>query len=913
MPLQKAARTISPTVSWIAGIVALTVTLSLPLGYYTLGQRHLTAVLSTEAEINAYLVTQIVNANPDFWRFETLRLEEMLGRRPLAGAAEGRRVIDPQGEVIARQEDPLELPLVTHRSALRDSGTLVAYLEISRSLRPLMRNTVWVAVFSTALGLAVFITLRIVPLRALKRALRELAERDQVMMALRGENVFFETVMESAMNAIFVVDAQDRLLLANRRVAQITGHSIEDLKTSPLTRLFPADILPQIQDQFARTRRERVTLSQYETRMLHQNGEMLTINLSAAPLIQNGEVTGVVASAEDITDRKRTATLLAGEKFVLEMIAGTAPLSDILHTLVCMLEDQYEDMLCAVLLADTEGRHLHHAAIARLPKSYTRALDGLPITRAEQVTVVTDIATDTAWENQRAHALAHGLRASVRLPIVSAAGTVLGVYTVYFRTARAPAPRELELVERAANLAKIAIERRHSEAHLVHMAHYDALTGLPNRSLCNDRLSAALARAQISTQMVAVLYLDLDRFKLINDTLGHDMGDRLLDAVAQRLTTCLRTSDTVGRITEGDDTLARLGGDEFIIILEHITRAQDVSTVADKIIAALTDPFTLFGHDYYTSASIGIALYPLDGMTGDDLLRHADIAMYKAKESGRNSYSFYTEDMNAKTQERLTRETALRRALEREEFLLHYQPKVDLASGCMVGAEALLRWRSPDMGMIPPLHFISILEETGLIVPVGAWVLRAACAQNRAWQDEGLPPARIAVNLSARQFQHGDMLGTVTRILEETGLDPRYLELEITESLVMGNPERSIQALVALRAMGVHISMDDFGTGYSSLGYLRRFPLNTVKIDRAFVRELPGNAEDGAIAMAIIAMAHSLRLSVVAEGVETVEQARFLRDQGCDIMQGYLFSRPVSAEDYAQLLRADRRLLFEGI
>jgi diguanylate cyclase (GGDEF)-like protein len=447
--------------------------------------------------------------------------------------------------------------------------------------------------------------------------------------------------------------------------------------------------------------------------------------------------------------------------------------------------------------------------------------------------------------------------------------------------------------ELMARSIRYAIERKKAEENLAHLKQYDPLTGLANRALFQDRLQQALARADRDDETVALMLLDLDHFKAVNDVLGHAGGDELLKEVANRIG---------GRVRESD-TVARLGGDEFAIVLEEMTDAQDAAPVAQDILDALSESLVLDGHEIPVTASIGIAVRPPS--EGDRLLKDADAAVYRAKERGRNTYEFYAEEMNVRAFERLTLRNMLRRALKEEEFLLHYQPQVDLATGAIVGAEALVRWSQPDSGLVPPARFIPVLEDTGDIVGVGRWIMRAACRQNRDWQDSGVAPLRVAVNLSARQFSRGGLVSTVADVLEESELDPSCLELEITESLLMEDLNTSLQILGELQntAEGLRVSIDDFGTGYSSLSYLKSFPIDLLKIDQSFVRDIPGDPDDAAITAAIIRLAHSLRLGVIAEGVETEEQAAFLRELGCDEAQGYYFSRPLPADEFAELLR----------
>jgi len=436
-------------------------------------------------------------------------------------------------------------------------------------------------------------------------------------------------------------------------------------------------------------------------------------------------------------------------------------------------------------------------------------------------------------------------------------------------------------------------ERMQALERLDYLSNHDPLTELPNRALFLDRLAQALPRARWHERVVAVLCLDLDRFKIINDTLGHDVGDRLLQATAERLKQCVREGDTV----------ARVGGNELAIILADVAAVEDIPRVARKILEAHSLPFAIEGRELFASASVGISLYPNDGEGAQSLLKNANIAMHRAKDHGGNNYQFYSVQMAARSAERLELENSLRRALERGEFVLHYQPQLDLATGAITGVEALVRWQHPDLGLVSPLQFIPLAEETGLIVPLGEWVLHTACAQNRAWQGQGLTPMRVSVNLSGRQFQQQNLADRVARALDETGLAPSYLDLELTESILIHETETAISTLQQLDRMGTGILIDDFGTGYSSLSYLKRFPIGTLKIDRSFVRDIATDPNDAAIVTAITTMAHSLGMKVIAEGVETQDQLEFLRDRNCDAMQGYYLSRPIPAEDMSRFLK----------
>jgi diguanylate cyclase (GGDEF)-like protein/PAS domain S-box-containing protein len=436
-------------------------------------------------------------------------------------------------------------------------------------------------------------------------------------------------------------------------------------------------------------------------------------------------------------------------------------------------------------------------------------------------------------------------------------------------------------------------EARAMSMQMTHSAHHDVVTGLPNRVLLNDRINQSISLALRQNRPIAVLFLDLDHFKNTNDSLGHAAGDELLQSVSKRLLACVR----------GSDTVSRQGGDEFAILLPEITHAEDAAKCAAKIIVALHPPHIIGGRSLHIGASIGISLYPKDGIDAETLIKNADMAMYHAKERGRSNFQFFEAEMNLKAVERQSMESDLRRALKQKEFLLHYQPKVNLETGEITGVEALIRWKQPDRGLVPPAQFVPIAEDCGLIVPIGRWVLREACRQARAWQDAGLRHLRMGVNVSAVEFREKGFAETVRTVLSEAGLEARYLVLELTERVLMENARSTATVLEELRAMGVHLAVDDFGTGYSSLSYLRQFPIDVLKIDQSFIHQITSNFDDSTIISAIINMGKSLRHIVIAEGVETDEQRAYLQSQHCEEGQGYLFGRPVAAAQFARLLQ----------
>ena len=438
------------------------------------------------------------------------------------------------------------------------------------------------------------------------------------------------------------------------------------------------------------------------------------------------------------------------------------------------------------------------------------------------------------------------------------------------------------------------IEVQSAKDQLDHLVHHDPLTNLPNRALLQDRLGQAIELARRQGRRIAVMFMDLDQFKHVNDSLGHAVGDQLLQSVARRVVGCVRHSDTV----------SRQGGDEFILLLPYIEHAEDAALSAQKVLTALAAPHHVDGHHLHIGASIGISIFPDDGQDAETLIKGADTAMYDAKNSGRSNYKFFEPRMNVRAVERQSLEAGLRLALERQEFVLHYQPKINLHSGTIVGVEALIRWQHPQRGLLPPAQFVPIAEDSGLILPIGRWVLREACRQARAWQDAGLPPTAVAINSSVPEFQAKDFLENIRATLEATRLEPRYLEIELTESILMHDAEATESVLHALADLGIKLAVDDFGTGYSSLSYLRRFPLDTLKIDQSFVSRMTDNPDDAAIVSAVISMAKALRLNVIAEGVETPEQLAFLLAQHCDEGQGYYFGRPVAAEALVHLLQS---------
>jgi diguanylate cyclase (GGDEF)-like protein len=576
-----------------------------------------------------------------------------------------------------------------------------------------------------------------------------------------------------------------------------------------------------------------------------------------------------------------------GGRFASTIIALTQPGSDLLR--VVAWAGPNGEMQKSVKIATTEDR----------PEG--RGLSGTAF-RTLQPCIFNDYLADERGAAFHDRARREGNKAGAALPLISH-GQAAGVLVFMSSERDAFTPELVELLERLANNISFALdnfdradEKASADERIKYLATHDGLTDLPNRATFNHLLRSSIESARRLDRSFAVLFIDIDRFKVINDSLGHEAGDALLVETGNRLRRCLRAGDVV----------ARLGGDEFVVILEHASEAKQIEAAARKILSVVGQPLQLCGLECRATASIGIAVFPNDGDDETTLTKNADMAMYRAKEEGKNGFRFFVRQSKMQSVERLVFEARLRQALDRDEFSLHYQPKVELASDRITGVEALLRWTLPDLGALPPMQFISLAEETGLIVPIGRWVLKTACAQNMAWRRQGLPPLSMAVNLSPRQFSDENLLQDIDDALAASGMPPELLQLEITESMMMHNVPRAIELLEIIRGRGVRLAIDDFGTGYSSMSLMKKFPVDTIKIDRSFVADLPHDSEDRAIAQAIIGMGKALGLTVIAEGVETAEQAAFLREHACDEMQGYLYSKPAPAERIPDLLRSSR-------
>ena len=700
----------------------------------------------------------------------------------------------------------------------------------------------------------------------IRRAIRYAIERHRAEEALRQSRARFQAIYENTSLGISLVDASGSLIDANPALHTILGYEPDELRGIPvrnLTHPEDRDASVEMMAELLAGAREHYTL---EKRYQKKTGEVMwgRVNVSLIRGIE-GEPLFSVGLIEDVSERREMEDRLRLAAQVLENTSEGIFVTDAQRNII-LVNPAFTE-LTGFDSADVVG---HRPSVLSSGRHDAAFYERIRAALGESGKWQGEI-----WNRRKS-----------------------GELFAEWLNISAVRNERNEITNYVAVFSDIT-SRKQTEERLNYQANHDPLTTLPNRTLFYERLSRALARAHRNRLTVGLLFLDLDHFKEVNDTCGHLIGDMLLQTVAERLSGCTRQGDTV----------ARLAGDEFTVILEDIADFRDAAIVSQKILRQLAEPFHLNGFRLQVTTSIGISLYPADGEDIQTLLRNADAAMYRAKKQGKNNYQFHSETLNAQAFERLALESSLLHAVERNQFRLHYQPVYDLTSGQVVAVEALLRWQHPEVGLVLPAQFLSLAEETGLIMPIGRWVLVEACKQMAAWHAAGLDTLRITVNLSGQQLQQFDLIDNVAAALHESHLAPDFLELELPESSVMGKDHENSRVLTALKGLGVRIAIDDFGTGYSSFGYLRRLPIDTLKIDQSFVRDIMTDADDAKIITAITAIAHSLRLNVVAEGVETVEQLSFLKKHQCDQAQGFLFHRPLPPDELTRLLQAKGRAL----
>lgn len=734
-----------------------------------------------------------------------------------------------------------------------------------------------------------------------------IVKNDLADNSLNDPHRLLRNMIDQVPDYLFVKDLDCRFIVANEAVARIHGFESPDDLTGKndfdLHDASSAARFSQIERQVIRTGVAMIGME--ECVVDAASGKERWLSTSKVPLRStNDTVVGLIGISRDISARKRDDFLRDEQTAILEMIVVNSPLHAVLDRLVRLMERQLVGVYGSILLLDDGGTHLKHGAAPALSQEYCRAIDGLPIGPGAgscgtaawlgESVIVADIASDPLWKNYRDLASRHGLKSCWSAPVLSHDGIVLGTFALYSARVRHPEAAEINLTQTATRIAAIAIERKHAEDKIRHMAYHDMLTGLPNRSLLTDRLTQAMLQTKRHNPWVSVLFVDLDNFKFVNDSLGHTAGDELLKTVARRMENCIQPTDAA----------VRMGGDEFVILLTDLPENTDaIAAAMHKIRAAILEPMIIRGREFHITCSIGIATYPQDGTDAETLIANADIAMYKAKEAGRDGFRFFTPELNIKAHERLALHDGIRRGIAQSEFHLLYQPQVELEFGRIFAVEALVRWNHPQLGLINPNEFIPLAEETGLIVPLGEWVLYEACKQNKRWQDAGFEPITMCVNVSARQFHDQNWTSRVMHALGETELDAKCLELELTESLVMRDVNEVIATMEELRKVGVSFAIDDFGTGYSNLSALKSLPVSRLKIDRSFLRNLVEDDDDKTITAAVISLAQKLNMKVIAEGVETHEQLTFLRENHCDEVQGHLFSEAVSSTEIGKLLQ----------
>lgn len=713
----------------------------------------------------------------------------------------------------------------------------------------------------------------------------------------------YKSLYDNNIDAVFQFDLDGYFVDVNDSFLKMFGYSLHELYHMSFRSVVVDDDVASATSVFERTKQGNTT--RHEVRVIHRNGKRMTVQVISVPIVIEGKVTGTFGIVKDITTHRYAQELLENQKRILEMTATRFSMKEILYELTRIVEYHAPSSMCNVWLLEKDQRTLTHFVGHNLLKAYADELGTVKIgpsvgacgTAAflNEVVTVQDIDRDALFTNYRSISGKYGLKACFASPIVSSDGIVVGTFGLYFDDVKQPKVEELDLLKTVSYLAGLAVERERHDENIRFLAQHDALTGLPNRTLFVNKLRLALQNAQEKNHVLALLFVDLDRFKTINDSMGHHVGDRLLQLVAERLQDCLKSTDI----------LCRMGGDEFTLFRPHISGVDEAVSIAKRLLDSFNVAFNVGNHTFRVTVSIGIAVSTVDVNHPQILMRNADMAMYDAKNKGKSTFSIYTEPMNETFYGRLMLESALRSAVSNDEFCLYYQPRIRITDQSVTSIEALIRWNKPDEGIVLPSEFISIAEESGLIVPIGKWVLDNVCRQMKRWETSGQARIRMAINVSTRQLQEPDFLTMLKDVIRDVDVDPQYLEIEVTESGLMENESEVVAILHALKSMGIHISIDDFGIGYSSLSKLSKMPVDTLKIDQSFIRDMLTN-NDAAIIKTIIALAHNLNMTVVAEGVEIAMQIQKLKEFECDEIQGNYYTPPVTIEDFSSRYMSER-------
>jgi len=730
---------------------------------------------------------------------------------------------------------------------------------------------------------------------------RQLKKADELQ--LTGDWV--QTLVDQVSDYIFVKDRKSRFVMANRQVALDIGfEDFSELIGKTDLELHPDEIGPGFMAIEAEVMATKIPLIDHEEFVILPSGKRKWFSTSKFPVTNDkDEVVGIVGICRDITERKKAEMLQQGQNKVLQEIASGKPLRDVLETLVLTIEGQLDGVIGSVMLVDESGTQLLSGVAPHLPPAYVEHTNGIPIgprmgscgtaVHRREGVFVDDIFDSELWEDFKDIIGQFDMRSCWSVPFFSKDSRVLGTFGLYTKEVRSPTEHETKLASEAARMASIAVERDQAESKIRYLAHHDVLTGLPNRQEFKCKLEEKVDASRKSGKPVAVVFIDVDNFKFVNDSFGHAIGDQVLAIVAER----------VQSVEGGRHEAIRFGGDEFVLIVEGgPSLKEDLNGLMSLLRDEITKTIHIGELSFHVTCSIGAACYPQDANDAAQLLRNADKAMFEAKSSGRDGFKIYEQTRPEQSVNKLTLLEEMRTGIDNGEFFLEYQPQYNLVSGRIVGAEALVRWQHPALGRMMPGEFIALAEESGLIVPLGRWVLREACRQNKEWQDAGLTPITMGVNVSVRQFRDTGLVADVRTALADSGLHAGYLELEVTESLLIQNADHAVKLMADFRRIGLKLAIDDFGTGYSSLAALRSFPLTRLKIDRSFIRDLDFDESDRCIARAIISLGRELGLNVVAEGVESAKQQAFLASCRCETVQGFHFGPPMTAKKFGNLL-----------